>query len=91
VADEPASERRLIALSGEPARRNGEHGGGHLAEEGRYDRRSANALDQNRADILTHLQQGGFVSCARRGQHAGQSFEEPTGEDAREGVRPGAQ
>jgi hypothetical protein len=37
--------------------------------------------------VPSHLQQRGFVSRVRRGQHAGQSFEERAGEDAREGVR----
>src|SRR5262245_48530973 len=33
VADEPASQRRFIALSGESGCRNTEHAGGHLAEK----------------------------------------------------------
>src|SRR6516164_4668711 len=51
VADESASQRRFIALSGESGCRNTEHAGGHLAEKGRYDGRGANTLDQNRTHI----------------------------------------
>jgi hypothetical protein len=87
VADEAASQRHLIGLGRELACSNPEHGRGDLTEKGRNDRRGADALDQNRAHVLTDLQQFGFVFLVGRGQHAGQSFEERAGENAGEGVR----
>src|SRR5262245_28039917 len=43
VADEPASERQFIALSGELGGGNTEHGRGNLAENGRNNGRGADA------------------------------------------------
>src|SRR5262249_42180893 len=59
----------------------------HLAEKGGNNRRTADAFDQNHSDILADFPQRGLVLRILHGEHAGQSFEERAGEDAREGVR----